>query len=118
MWDGDVRLAMRAGVITATLARGFGLTAYRNSGSQLTLSWSKGDSNRWSPVKDRWPVLTTLIDLKALLLHENQATSSREGPTVRIPLLRQRVIVPACWMTIGSPAAHAERVLPAIAMAR
>ncbi len=34
--------------------------------------------------EDGWPVLTTLIDLKALLLHENQATFSREGPTVRI----------------------------------
>ena len=31
--------------------------------------------------EDGWPVLTTLIDLKALLLHENQATFSREGPT-------------------------------------
>src|SRR6266536_2710777 len=29
--------------------------------------------------------LTTLIDLKALLLSENQPTFSREGPTVRIP---------------------------------
>jgi len=31
-------------------------------------------------------VLTALIDLKALLLRENQATSSRDGATVRIPL--------------------------------
>src|SRR6266446_7013829 len=29
-----------------------------------------------------WPILTALIDLKALLLRENQATSSRDGPTV------------------------------------
>lgn len=40
----DVRLAMRAGVITAPL----GLTAYGNSGSQLTLCWRKADSNPWS----------------------------------------------------------------------
>jgi 2-phosphosulfolactate phosphatase len=37
------------------------------------------------PRENGWPVLTTLIDLKALLLSENQATSSPEGPTVRIP---------------------------------
>jgi hypothetical protein len=42
MWDGDVRFAMR---ITAPLARGFGLTAYGNSGSQLTLCWREQDSN-------------------------------------------------------------------------
>jgi len=45
MWDGDVRLAMRARIITAPLASGFGLTAYGNSGSQLTLCWSGMDSN-------------------------------------------------------------------------
>jgi hypothetical protein len=39
-----------------------------------------------------WPVLTTLIDPKALLLSENQTTFSREGPTIRIlfaPATRQ-----------------------------
>jgi hypothetical protein len=36
-----------------------------------TRRWSKGDSNRWSPVKNGWPILTALIDLKALLLREN-----------------------------------------------
>ena len=41
----DVRLAMRAAIITAPLASGFGLTAYGNSGSQLTLCWSGMDSN-------------------------------------------------------------------------
>jgi hypothetical protein len=41
----NVRLAMRAGIITAPLASGFGLTAYGNSGSQLTLCWREMDSN-------------------------------------------------------------------------
>src|ERR1700737_2632975 len=31
------------------------------------------DSNRWSPVKNGWPVLTPLIDLKPLFSHEHQA---------------------------------------------
>jgi hypothetical protein len=38
---------MRAGIITAPLASGFGLTAYGNSGSQLTLCWREMDSNYW-----------------------------------------------------------------------
>jgi len=33
----------------------------------------QGDSNRWFPVKNGWPVLTTLIDLKPLFSHEHQA---------------------------------------------
>jgi hypothetical protein len=37
------------------------------------------------PRENGSPVLTTSIDLKASLLRENQATFSREGPTVRIP---------------------------------
>ena len=40
------KLTMPAGIITAPLASGFGLTAYGNSGSQLTLCWRKADSNR------------------------------------------------------------------------
>jgi hypothetical protein len=48
-------------------------------------SGAKGFEPR-SPREKRMAVLTALIDLKALLLRENQATSSRDGATVRIPL--------------------------------
>jgi hypothetical protein len=55
-------------------------------GFRRTRRRSKEDSNCWSPVKSGWPVLTALIDLKALLLREDQGTSSQEGPAVRIPV--------------------------------
>ena len=45
------------------------------------------------PRENGWPVLATLIDLKALLLREDQATFSREEPTVRIPFAPVRTVL-------------------------
>ena len=56
----DVRLAMRAAIITAPLASGFGLTAYGNSGSQLTLCWREMDSNHRYP-EDKPPLRDGLL---------------------------------------------------------
>jgi hypothetical protein len=58
----DVRLAMRAGIITAPLASGFGLTAYGNSGSQLTLCWRGMDSNVQFRAKGRQRYLTPRLN--------------------------------------------------------